>query len=428
MDKEDIGYESENFNEQSELELLVAKRNEKKAVPNKKNHENKALAIFTVIVLLSGSMVYLYREKVFNLAEHIKEKAQTVVTSENKTGIKIESGSKTTFIGFGNNYLYCTKDGVKYFDSGQNQKWNSTYTMASPSVVNNGSYTAVAEAQGRSVKVYSEVGELYSVSSEGIIMQVSVNRIGSIGLILKTDSGYKVQLYDENGNLIMERFDEDEGVYPIAVDISADKKVLAVSYLDTTDIEMVSKILFFYTSREDTKNTEAGEFFASVEKVGEIVPAIKYMNNGIFMAVGDKSVFTMDSTGKEVWNDEIYNKIDKITFSGEYLVMAMGEPLPDKDGAQNGTVRILSTTGKKSNDYVFSKTVTYLKAYKNGIVIGNNRDFTALNYNGKLLWEHTATQDVKDIILMSSSGSVLYVTNNSADIINIMKGHSDELY
>ncbi|MGE4214882.1 MAG: DUF5711 family protein [Anaerotignaceae bacterium] len=422
MDKEDAGYENENLQVQNELELLVAKRNQKKAAPIKKKQKNSALAIFTVVALLAASGIYFYREKVFNLAEHIKEKAETVVSTENKTEMKIENGSKTTFIGFGNNYLYCTKDGVKYFDGGQNQKWNSTYTMTSPSVVNNESYTAVAEAQGRSIKVYSQDGELYSVSADGMIMQISVNSIGSIGLILKTDSGYKVQVYDEKGSLIMERFDEDEGVYPIAVDVSADKKVLAVSYLDTTDIEMVSKILFFYTGREDTKNTESGDFFASVEKVGEIVPAIKYMNNGIFMAVGDTTIFTMDSSGKEIWNDEICNKIDKIAFSGEYLVMALGEALPGKDGAQNGTVRILSTAGKQSNDYLLGKSVTYLKAYKNGIVVGSNRDFAALNYNGKLLWEHTATQDVKDIILMTSAESVLYVTNNSADIININKG------
>ncbi|MEA5084569.1 MAG: DUF5711 family protein [Lachnospiraceae bacterium] len=422
MDKENIGYENENLKEQNELELLVAKRNKKKIMPNKKKSEHSAIAIFTIIALLSGSGIYLYREKVFSFAEHVKQKAQIVVSTEKNTEIKIENGSKTTFIGFGNNYLYCTKDGVKYFDGGQNQKWNSTYTMTSPSVVNNGSFTAVAEAQGRSVKIYNEEGELYSVSADGIIMQVSVNCIGSIGLILKTGSGYKIQVYDESGSLIMERFDEDKGIYPIAVDISADKKVLAVSYLDTTDIEMVSKVLFFYTGREDTKNTESGDFFASVEKVGEIVPAIKYMNNGIFMAVGDTTVFAMDSSGKEVWNDEICNKIDKITFNGEYLVMALGEPLPGKEGVQNGTVRILNTTGKKDNDYAFSKSVTYLKAYKNGIVIGSNRDFNALNYNGKLLWEHTATQDVKDVILMSSSENVLYVTNNSADIININKG------
>lgn len=422
MDKENIGYENENLKDQNELELLVAKRNQKKIMPNKKKSEHSAIAIFTIIALLSGSGIYLYREKVFSFAEHVKQKAQIVVSTKKNTEIKIENGSKTTFIGFGNNYLYCTKDGVKYFDGGQNQKWNSTYTMTSPSVVNNGSFTAVAEAQGRSVKIYNEAGELYSVSADGIIMQVSVNCIGSIGLILKTGSGYKIQVYDESGSLIMERFDEDKGIYPIAVDISADKKVLAVSYLDTTDIEMVSKVLFFYTGREDTKNTESGDFFASVEKVGEIVPAVKYMNNGIFMAVGDTTVFAMDSSGKEVWNDEICNKIDKITFSGEYLVMALGESLPGKDGAQNGTVRILNTTGKKGNDYAFSKSVTYLKAYKNGIVIGSNRDFNALNYNGKLLWEHTATQDVKDIILMSSSANVLYVTNNSADIININKG------
>lgn len=422
MDKEDTGYENENLQEQNELELLVAKRNQKKAAPNKKKPENSALAIFTVIVLLFVSGAYLYRDKVFNLAQHIKEKAQTVVTTGNKTEIKIENGSKTTFIGFGNSYLYCTKDGVKYFDDGQNQKWNSTYTMTSPSVVNNGSYTAVAEAQGRNVKVYSESGELYSVSADGIIMQISVNSIGSVGLIMKTDSGYKVQVYDEKGSLIMERFDEDKGVYPIAVDISADKKVLAVSYLDTTNIEMVSKILFFYTGHEDTKNTDSGDFFASVEKVDEVVPAIKYMSNGIFMAVGDATVFTIDISGKEIWSDEICNKIEKIAFSDEYLIMALGEPLPGKDGAQNGTIRILSKAGKQSSDYLLGKGVTYLKAYKNGIVVGRNRDFMALNYNGKLLWEHTATQDVKDIILMSSVENVLYVTNNSAEIININKG------
>lgn len=422
MDKEDMGYENENYQEQNELELLLAKRNQKKAMPVKKKHSHSSLAIFTVILLLAASGMYLYKDKLTSLAMQIKNNAKTVVSMENSDGMIIESGSKVNFISFGNNYLYCTKDGVKYFDIGQNQKWNSTFTMTSPAVVNNGNYTAIAEAQGRNVKVYSQEGEMYSISGDGMIMQISVNSIGSIGLILKTDTGYKVQVYDEKGALMMERFDEDEGIYPIALDVSADKKVLAVSYLDTTDIEMVTKILFFYTGRGDTKKTESGDFFASVEKNGEIVPSIKYMKNGIFMAVGDTTIFAIDSSGKELWNAEVANKIDKITWSEEYLVLALGQTLPGKEGAPNGTVRILNTTGKQANDYCIDKSITYLKAYKQGIVAGSNRDFTALTYNGKSLWEHIATQDVRDIVLMNSAEHVLYVTNNSADIININKG------
>ena len=422
MDKEDMGYESQSLQEQNQLELLVAKRNTKKATPTQKGHANGSLAILTVILILLATAVFRYKEMIIDFAKNIKVKAETVATVQSSTEMTFDGSSKTTFIGFGNSYLYCTKDGVKYFDGGQNEKWNSTFTMMSLSVVNNGSCTAVAEAQGRSVKVYNQTGELYSVSADGIVMQISVNDIGSIGLILKTDAGYKVQVYDEKGTLIMERIDVDAGIYPVAVDISADKKVLAVSYLDTTDIEMVSKILFFYTGKEDTKSTESGDFFASVEKAGEIVPSIKYMKNGVFMAVGDTTVFTMDSSGKEIWSLEVNNKIDKIAFYGDYLVMALGESLPDKEGAPKGTIRILSTTGKQGNDYSIGKGATYLKAYKNGIVVGCNREFTALNYNGRLLWEHTATQDVNDIILMNSAESVLYVTNNSAEIININKG------
>jgi|GEM_PF-3630903 hypothetical protein len=419
MDKDDTEYQDENIQEQNELELLVAKRNERKAVPVKNTYAHSALAIFTVIALLAASGIYFCRDKIINVVQNIKQTPQTVAAAENDAEIKIESGSKTTFVGFGRSYLYCTKDGVKYFDGDQNEKWNSTYTMTSPSVVNDGSCTAVAEAQGRSVKVYSEEGELYSISADGTVVQISVNSSGGTGLILKTDSGYKVQVYDEKGNLIMERFDENKGVYPIAVDVSSDEKVLAVSYLDTTDIEMVSKILFFYTGNEDTKNTESGDFFASVEKVGEIVPAIKYMDNGIFTAVGDTNIFAMDSSGKELWNNKISNKIDEIAFCGEYLVMALGDALPGEDGAENGTVRILNTVGNQSYDYCVGKSIAYLKAYENGIVAGSNRDFTALSYNGKLLWNYTTTQDINDIIIMNSAERVLCVTNNSADIINI---------
>ncbi len=387
----------------------------------KKGNKGK-FAAAAVLVIIIGAVSYLYKDNIKEFAAYIPIVSETFSKDEAEKAVEmdIESGSKSSFVGYGNEYLYVTKDGVKFFDANNTQKWNYTYTMSSPVTVNNGNYTAVAESQGRVIRMYNETGEIYTVQPDGAVFRFSINNSGSLAAIIKSEPGYKILVYNETGQLLMERFEQDEGVYPIALDISGDGRILAVSYLDTTGIEMVSKILLFYTNKEDNKNTESGDFFGSIEKEGCVVPSVKYMENGSFAAVGDNIIFSINLQCEEEWTVDLNNELKGVSFgNGKHMALALGDEFAGEEGVNSNTVEIINSSGKVTGSYDMGVPITYISAYENGVVIGGNKNFVCLNYNGGVQWEYTATYDVKDIILMDNAKNVILVGNNKAEFMKM---------
>ena len=105
----------------------------------KKGNKGKCAAA-AVLVIIIGAVSYLYKDNIKEFAAYIPIVSETFSKDEAEKAVEmdIESGSKSSFVGYGNEYLYVTKDGVKFFDANNTQKWNYTYTMSSPVTVNNG--------------------------------------------------------------------------------------------------------------------------------------------------------------------------------------------------------------------------------------------------------------------------------------------------
>ncbi len=61
--------------------------------------------------------------------------------------------------------------------------------------------------------------------------------------------------------------EESKGIYPLSPDVSDDSRVFAISYLDTTDISPMGRVLLFYINAEDGENF-TDSMFAAVEKNG----------------------------------------------------------------------------------------------------------------------------------------------------------------
>lgn len=347
------------------------------------------------------------------------EKTETIKKEQKREVLQFESDSKSVFRTYGKGFLQCTKDGVKFFEEMGSQKWNDTYTMKTPTVINEGQYTVVVELLGRQAIVYDKNGKKYAVSTEGNIIQVSLNTNGYLGIITNNKTGYQTLIYDNQGTEIGKRIEESEGVYPISVEISNDNRVFAVSYLDTTDIELNSKVLFFYIYKDDAIDY-TDSMFASVERPGELVPILKYMQDGKLIAISDKSVFAVNNDGKELWKIELTNHIEKVNFSdSQDIIIAYGEELSNKEGKKEGTVEWLSSNGTVSTTFESGEKVTYMNTKDNMTIIGIGKHYYNVKNTGKIIWEHTAIQDISDILFMENESKVLFVTKNSAEIADI---------
>ena len=425
----------------------------------KKKGLSKLFVIFIILVIVGGGIYYYdtYKGKKIILTwieknvlideegrigiDNENEKSQKLDSSQEnkpveKTDIgkkeqkrdilQFESDSKSVFRTYGKGFLQCTKDGVKFFEEIGSQKWNDTYTMKTPTVISEGQYTVVVELLGRQAIVYDKTGRKFAVSTEGNIIQVSLNTNGYLGVITNNKTGYQTLIYDNEGTEIGRRIEESEGVYPMSVEVSNDNRVFAVSYLDTTDIELSSKVLFFYIYKDDAIDY-TDSMFASVERPDELVPVLKYMQDGKLIAISDKSVFAVNGDGKELWNFELTNHIEKVNFSdSQDIIIAYGEELSNKEGKKEGTVEWLSTNGTVSTTFESGEKVTYMNTKGNMTIIGLGKHYYNVKNTGKIIWEHTAIQDVSDILFMENENKILFVTKNSAEIADISNFEENE--
>lgn len=422
-----------------ELKIENSRKREKK---EKKSHFGILLAVLLVIAAGSGlyfginggkldsaeNFVLKLKTEFSRLASKNQkdgnaenaEAAASSSSAEKDLALTFDSESGSVFAEGKKGFYHFSRDGAKFYDYSQKQLWNSTFTMTSVFSVGNGDYTALAETQGRNLKMYKSDGEVYSLNTDGIITDVNVCSTGELSLIMKCSDEYRIQVYSSSGELEFERYEEDEGVYPVKTAMSSDGRILAVSYIDTEGIEVEGKILLFYKDRNDSKNSETGDFFAAVEKKGQIVPMAGYSDKWGFMFVGDREIFAVSPEGKESFSVELKNRIDKAVFTKNgSVIAAMGDELSGKDGYKAGSVVIYSGESETLAASMENK-VTYLKAYDSGVIAGSGNDYCFISNGGKLQWRFKAGIDISDIIPLDGNNTLI-VSSSRAEIFDAKK-------
>ena len=330
-------------------------------------------------------------------------------------GISFDSSTKSVFKAADKGFFHFSKDGVKFYDNSVNQLWNYTYTMSSITVLQKGNYACVMETNGRALKMYSPDGELYSISCPGTILNVYINAMGQSVVLLNCGDEYRTQVYSESGDLVFERYEQDADIYPVSAALSDDGKIVDVSYLDASGVDIKSTVLFFYTSRSDSKNIDTGDFFAAVEKSGQIVPMAGYNAKTGFMFLGDKEVFAVSTEGKEIWATELTNKIEKAYFdSNGNIVAGLGSELSDKDGHGEGAVVLYNQSGEEKVLYDMGEKITYMNVCGTDIIVGSGKSYCGITSSGKVNWQYTASQDISDIMPLNGNNLLLVTSTNAA--------------
>lgn len=336
-----------------------------------------------------------------------------------QNSMAIDENTKTSFVSFEKKFLLCTRDGVKFFNGMGDQKWNDTFNMTAPQVLQEGLFAAVGDMGAKVLRVYNQEGPVYSLQFEGTLMQFALNENGYLSVILKVDNSYQVQVYNASGTLLKGRAEESEGIYPLYSDVSDDNQAFAVSYIDTTDIEPIARVNFFYINPQSSESY-TDSLFAAVEKTGEIIPQIAFMKGGGLAAISDQNIYGIGGDGKERWSYALRNTLSHASLANkEYIVLALGESSANQDGRKKGTISFIDANGRESASYESKLTITYLRASEKGAMIGNGSDFVGVKYNGREAWQYHATAAVTDIVPLDSLNKALVVTKELAVVTDI---------
>lgn len=346
--------------------------------------------------------------------------------TEQKTGsgvletMELDVGSQSSFAVFGKSYLHCTKDGVKFYDSTGNQRWSDTFTMTSPKLIQEGSYMAVGDMNGKTLRVYGQSGMLYQIQLEGSLTQFALNENGYLSLIEKQANGSQILIYNNSGTLLKGRVEESVGVYPVSTDVSDDNKSFAVSYVDTTDVKIIGKVLFFYINSTDSENV-TDSMFASVIKENEVMGTVSYGRNGL-RAVSDKQLYGFGTDGSEKWAYSFTNVIDYISFQNkDTAVLVLGDAAAGQESRPDNTICWVDGNGKETAAYESAKEITYFSVWEDGVIAGSQNDFAGLRHTGSEEWTYQAVQDVSQMVPMEKFTKVLVVMQDRALILDMTK-------
>ena len=136
--------------------------------------------------------------------------------------------------------------------------------------------------------------------------------------------------------------------------------------------------------------------------------------------VSDRALYGIASNGEERWAIELTNHISYIGLEKKkYIVAAYGGAISGRNSKKQGYVSWINGDGKEIASFQAKDAVTYLNCDNTGTVIGCNKTYYGFKIGGRAFWEYTATKDMIDVLLMENVNNVLFVTNDTAVILNM---------
>ncbi len=329
--------------------------------------------------------------------------------------IKYDASGEIVFRLFSKGFIGCSRDGVTAYSFSGEELWNSTQTFNEPYMITDGDYTAVTEKDGRTIFVYDSKGFIYNVVIEKPVQNMALNKMGYLGVRYKKDESlYKTIVYRDAEHIIMESESADKGVYPLGLDISDNGQTVAMTYLDTSGIELLSRLVLYSTINLDNNILNFG-----TQKTNELFSTVQYCNDNSIIVVSDKNIYILTESGEEKFVIENSNEISNVSFSYDYFVLALGNKINPEKAKKPGTLVWYNLNGQEIATAELQRQPDNLNIYGKYLVVSDGVMYRCFDSSGNMIWQNPYTKDVKGVLPFDSSTKhmALIVSSDRAEIM-----------
>ncbi len=389
----------------------------KKSAPKTINVSKRAI-IAAAFVILVGAILFISRNSVVKIGE------KQVMFSQEYT-----MNSKADFRVCGDNIYYVSKDGMILLNKKGETVWTDTFTMTSPVMLRDGEFCAVADNKSKTVNVYDLTGKLYSVTAGGDITTLAVNPIGCCAVVCKADDDYKIDVYSEAGEQMFEGSYAAKDGIPLAIDISDDGKLLAVSLVSINEINMRSNVLFYYTTKTEAKNTESSDGMISAINCNEdMAGVIRFLPDNSCIVATDKKIMNIGKKNSDPylqnWEIPYTNYVTAMDIvDNKYIALAYGEPISAGDEAKPvNSVYWYNLKGKEVGKAQCDERITGISSSLESSIIYMGKNFKAFTVGGRELWSYTALQNVESIQFYNTQDTIVLATATKMNLLDVKKG------
>lgn len=346
-----------------------------------------------------------------------------LVKNQSYTGIREaasygdETSDSNRYAQFGKGIVRYSRDGIVYLNRKNEEQWIWPCQMKNPVIDVSEETFAVADSEGNSILVFTEEGLKGEIETTLPIEKMSVSNQGIVSAILKNESSPKIVSYDATGNILVEhQVTVSSTGYPLAMDMSGDGTVLAVSYLSTKEGAMKSKVAFYNfgeTGKDKTDHQVGLE-----EYDGEIIPEVYFMDDTTSVAVSDSSfiIYEGQDTPKKKQEVQLNQEIKSVFHTDEYIGFVLLNK--NKSGYE---ARLYDKAGKQVMNKAFTGEYSNIKMIKDEIIMYSGSKCCIITKNGVQRFKGDLKAEALEIIPARGINRYLVMSANELRIIYLTK-------
>lgn len=323
--------------------------------------------------------------------------------------------------------LQIGKESVTCFDvtSSLNKKilWTEVCYTKYPEVVQNGNNICVFDKQGYNGMVYSPQGKKYELKVSLPILSIAINKNGATAVLQKSnsenDTKSVITIFKEDGTKLIDRISyEENGGVPICVAISDSNDTFSASYLDVSNNNILSKVIFFKIDGKELKDN----LFSSFEFSNTVVTNLKYLDDENVLCVGDDKLIKINLFSEKCTEKEIEDRISDVTLSFDNRLVLICSKNTNSLSSDAMYAEFYTTGLKKVKEQVIYNTVSQISTNKSLISVGNGSEYYIYSKSGIARCKTSFSQDVKNILLSNKTNVVYVSTSKGLDVYRLQTG------
>lgn len=388
--------EKENDSDKKSMDNMLARHRQVKLY--------SVLAVLALAAVVAVSAYINWKNKVYIDYEVIQQ-SDRVRSSESKS-----INLKGTLFTYSNDGMNCT-------DLRGKTIWNQTYEMQNPEIRTCGRTVAVGDYNGRKIYVANTQGMIGTVETTMPIRDFCVSSNGVVAAVLDDSTVTSIYLYNGATGESFADFKTrmSNSGYPIAVDISSDGSLVAVSYIKVEKGKMVSNIGFYNFSAVGQNYTD--NFVSGYVYPEAVIPVVHFMGNDTVFAVADnRQMFFKGRQKPESLSETmISEEIQSVFFDENHVGLVFYNTAAES----TYRIEIYDTNGKKVNEIAFDMEYKDILLDSVGIIIYNDSECLIYDWSDKLKYHGIFEDRIMCFIPGKNISRHTIVTENAIQAIQL---------
>lgn len=319
---------------------------------------------------------------------------QTYSKVKKSSGYEINLSDTNNYRGFGGGIIRYSRDGVAFLDHRNEEIWVQSTQLQNPVIERKKESFALADIGGNNILVFTQEGLKGEIETPLPIEQIALSEQGIVSVILKSEASPQIVTYDAAGNILVEhQITLASAGYPIAIELSDDGMMLAVSYLRTEGSTLKSQIVYY--SYGDEGKEKPDNILASQEHRNSLMAELFFMGDDRSVAIGDHSfVISKNMKSPEVIKEVVLDQeIQSVFHSDQYIGFILLNS--EKSGYE---VRLYDRSGDPVMNRSLSGEYRNVRLDGNEIIMFDESSCCIMMTNGVIKYKGDIKIDAKEIL------------------------------